>query len=331
LGAVGATEFQKKAAANVGAQSFQPSLHQRIISFIGRQDMDKQQSALEFYSQLGPMTSVGPHAEALRASRGVAKVASTLHGILLHEAWAHRYDQKLTPAQRAQSQLRSAQQMLDAIVEIDSTPLTVARMPDKRAVGVCRHFAVLACALLRAQGTPARARCGFGMYFEPDKGVDHWITEYWNGQRWVSTDFQIDDLQRTELKLDFDPLDLPRGKFLSAGEAWRLCRAGNADPRIFGIFNEGGFWFIGMNLIRDFAALNNMEMLPWDNWGSMPQPEEEISLDRALLFDRLAALTQEPDERFDQIRTLYLQDAGLRVEARVFNGVRKQLEDVAAT
>ncbi|PKA39143.1 transglutaminase-like domain-containing protein [Rhizobium sullae] len=293
--------------------------------------MEGLQNSLDFYSQAGPLTSGGQHAEALGALAGVAEVASALHGILIHDAWAQRYGQELTPARRAQSQLRSTQRMLDAIIEIDAAPLVVTRTPSQRAVGVCRHFAVLACASLRAQGIPARARCGFGMYFEPGKGVDHWITEYWSGRHWVSADFQIDDLQCSELKLDFDPLDLPRGKFLTAGEAWRLCRAHTADPGTFGIFDEGGFWFIAMNLVRDFAALNKMEMLPWDNWGLMPRPDEDISPDRAMLFDHLAMLTEEVDERFDEIRTLYQQDDKLHVPTRVFNGARKQIEDVAST
>ncbi|KAA0687985.1 transglutaminase domain-containing protein [Neorhizobium sp. P12A] len=293
--------------------------------------MNGLQNSLDFYSKAGAMTSGGQHVEALSALAGVAEAARALHGILLHEAWAHRYGQELTPARRAQSHLRSTQRVLDAIIEIHSAPLVVTRTPSQRAVGVCRHFAVLACASLRAQGIPARARCGFGMYFKLGKGVDHWITEYWSGRHWVSADFQIDDLQRSELKLDFDPLDLPRGEFLTAGEAWRLCRAYAADPATFGIFDEGGFWFIATNLLRDFAALNSMEMLPWDNWGLMPRPEEELSPDRAKLFDHLAALAEEADERFDEIRTLYQQDDKLRVPARVFNGVRKQIEDVART
>jgi hypothetical protein len=32
--------------------------------------------------------------------------------------------------------------------------------------GLLIHFALLHCALLRATGTPARARCGFAGYFE---------------------------------------------------------------------------------------------------------------------------------------------------------------------
>lgn len=36
------------------------------------------------------------------------------------------------------------------------------------------------------------------------------------------------------------------------------------------------------------------------------------------------------DEGFDQIRTPCLQDDGLRVPARVFDGGRKDIEDIAA-
>jgi hypothetical protein len=35
------------------------------------------------------------------------------------------------------------------------------------------------------------------------------------------------------------------------------------------------------------------------------------------------------DERFGEVRALYQQDVPPRVPARVFNGVRKQMEDVA--
>ncbi|MET9525897.1 transglutaminase domain-containing protein [Streptomyces coeruleorubidus] len=54
-------------------------------------------------------------------------------------------------------------------------------------MGTCRHFATLACAILRARGVAARARCGFGTYFVEGRGLDHWITEYWHTAeaRWV--------------------------------------------------------------------------------------------------------------------------------------------------
>nr|WP_246722323.1 transglutaminase-like domain-containing protein [Rhizobium laguerreae] len=50
---------------------------------------------------------------------------------------------------------------------IDPAPLDIPRPPERRSIGVCRHFTVLACAALKAQGVPARARCGFGMYSRP--------------------------------------------------------------------------------------------------------------------------------------------------------------------
>jgi hypothetical protein len=30
-----------------------------------------------------------------------------------------------------------------------------------------------------------------------------------------------------------------------------------------------GLWFSAGNLVRDIAALNNRETLPWDFWGAM--------------------------------------------------------------
>jgi hypothetical protein len=44
----------------------------------------------------------------------------------------------------------------------------------KRLVGNCRDFSTMLCAMLRHQGVPARARCGFGAYFLPNHYEDHW-------------------------------------------------------------------------------------------------------------------------------------------------------------
>ena len=92
---------------------------------------------------------------------------------------------------------------------------------------------------------------------------------------------------------------MPRDRFLVAGDAWRLCRDGDADPASFGLssLNEAGYWWIAGNLLRDVAALNNMEMLPWDVWGAMPAPDEAISDEQYALFDRLAGLTRDPRRR----------------------------------
>src|SRR5258708_20109835 len=86
--------------------------------------------------------------------------------------------------------------------------------------------------MLRAQGVAARARCGFGAYFQQGMFIDHWVTEYWNeaGKRWVLVDPQIDTPQRELFKVTFDPLDVPRDQFLVPGAAWQLCPTAKPDP-----------------------------------------------------------------------------------------------------
>ena len=100
-------------------------------------------------------------------------------------------------------------------------------------------------------------------------------------------DAQLDARQCELFKVTFDPLDVPRDQFLVAGDAWRLCRAGKAQPQAFGILDMHGLWFIASNVIRDVAALNNHEMLPWDVWGAMTRNDAELDLP---FIDRLAEL-----------------------------------------
>jgi hypothetical protein len=65
-----------------------------------------------------------------------------------------------------------------------------------------------------------------------------------------------------------------------------------------------GLSFIAGNLMRDVAALNNMEMLPWDVWGAMIRPDEPPQNDQLALFDQLAAVTRAPDITFAELRAL---------------------------
>jgi len=248
----------------------------------------------------------------------------------MHHHWAGAYRVELTPAKAVQQQLRGAAATLDVVLANNPAPLGERRDPADRAVGVCRHFSVVTAAILRAQGVPARARVGFGAYFEPGKFVDHWVVERWSEaeDRWILTDAQLDGLQRQALKIDFDPLDVPRDRFLIAGDAWAQCRAGKADAAKFGIFDMWGLWFIAGNVMRDFAALNNMEMLPWDCWGADPLPQTTLLDEQLSLFDHLAALTLEPDGRFAELRDLYASDASLRVPTEVFNAATQRTEHV---
>ena len=286
---------------------------------------------LDFYTRPAVMTSGGEHARMLDAvPRDLAGMARVVQGLLLHEHWAPAYGVKLSDERRSESHIRPASLMLDRLLAHDGRPLSVARPVDTRLVGVCRHFTVLLVAMLRAQGVPARARCGFGSYFNPGRFEDHWVCEYWNAVdgRWILVDAQVDDVQRAKVKPDFDLLDVPRDRFVIAGDAWARCRAGDADPSAFGIFQMRGLWFIAGNVIRDLAALNNMEMLPWDVWGAMIPPDEPFGDDRLALFDRLSTVTRAPDATFAELRGLYEGDQDLRVPSTVFNKVLNRPEAV---
>jgi hypothetical protein len=251
---------------------------------------------------------------------GPAKLAEVVQGLLMHEHLAPVYGLNLSSAKHAQAHVRSVEAMLEQIAAHDRRPLSEARSPGERQVGVCRHFTLMHVAMLRRQGVPARARCGFGTYFEKGKYVDHWVTEYWNEDRgrWLLVDPQLDARQRELFGIAFDPLDVPRDRFLVAGDAWALCRAGKADAKSFGILHMWGLWFIAGNVVRDFAALNKREMLPWDGWGAMAGSDAELDL---AFLDRIAALTRAPDAHFDELCALYHSDRRLGVPAVVFNHV----------
>ena len=285
------------------------------------------------YTEAATMTSPGSHAAAFAdLPAGVTALAEVAHGLIVHEHMTGAYGFELAAERRATVHIRPVASMLSRILAEDSRPLAVAREPARRFAGDCRHFTVLTVAMLRAQGIPARARCGFGGYFGTGWFEDHWVCEYWNSAagRWVLADTQIDDVQRKMFGLAFNVLDTSRDDFLVAGDAWARCRAGEADPARFGLsfMNEGGYWWIAANLIRDVAALNNMEMLPWDVWGAMPRPGEPIDDERMELFDQLAAFTRDPGAPAGELAARYQADPRLTVPATVFNAVLRRDDTV---
>ena len=256
----------------------------------------------------------------------VGGLAQVVQGLMVHEHIAPAYGLTLSPEQHAQAHLRSVEKILEIIAAQDRKPLPVARPAGERVVGVCRHFTLLHVAMLRAQGVAARARCGFGAYFVERMFIDHWVTEYWNEaqKRWVLVDAQLDGRQRELFKIGFDPLDVPRDQFLVAGQAWELCRAGKADPDSFAILDMHGRWLIAGNVIRDVAALNNHEMLPWDVWGAMARNDAELDLP---LIDRLAELSHAPDEHPAELQAAY-EDRRIAVPGTVFNAVLNRPDPV---
>jgi hypothetical protein len=289
-------------------------------------------ATLPFYSGPAVMTSAGRFAALFEPlPSDIAGLAAVAHGLIVHEHMAQGYGLTLSDADRDTVHLRPVERLLERIVARDHRPLNVAREPAGRVAGNCRQFAVLAVAMLRAQGIPARARCGFGGYFGTSLFEDHWVCEYWNAeqQRWILADTQIDEVQRGWFPIDFDVTDVPRDRFVVAGQAWVECRSGRADPDNYGLTftHESGDWWIAANLMRDAAALTNIELLPWDCWGVMPTPGDPIGAADLALFDQLAALTQAPDESFAELQEL-TRDDRLRVPPKVRSAARQRDEAI---
>lgn len=257
----------------------------------------------------------------------VGGLARVLQGLLIHEHMPDFYGVTLSDRQRGEPHVRGAEQVLERIAVHDPRPLVHSRPAGERFACCCRHYTLMLVAMLRNKGVAARARCGFGAYFVKDMFIDHWVTEYFDQarQRWVLVDCQIDAQQRAKFGIDFDTLDVPREKFLVAGDAWKLCRDGRASPQAFGVLDMFGLWFIASNVIRDVAALNNREMLPWDVWGGMTLVDAEIDL---AFIDRLAGFTREPDKHLDELRAVY-SDPRIAVPPTVFNAVLNRPEAVS--
>jgi Transglutaminase-like superfamily len=247
------------------------------------------------YSRPGPLTNLASISEeALSPASGApADSYRFVHHLVIQPEDAKGIP--LPDSRFAENQLRPAAALLDRLLTMDPSPLDAWRPPERRVVGTCRHFAVLSCALLRHRGIPARARCGFATYFQPGQGLDHWITEYWHDQdqRWVRVDSEI--IGQDVLS---EPEDLRPGQFLTGGEAWQAYRDGHIDAAQFGVYGTSNFGpgEIRGNAIRDLAALNKVEMLPWDEWGRMDASYKgETGADYDQLIDQVAVACASDD------------------------------------
>jgi len=289
----------------------------------------------DYYKGTGPMTALAGNAKQFRnLPKDIPALCEIIQGVLIHRDIApFLYQVILSEEQREDGHLRPIEGMLARIHALDARPLTIAREPAKRLPSVCRHFSLMLCSILRENDVAARARCGFGAYFNPGKFEDHWVCEYWNARqaRWILVDAQMDSVQRKAFKLDFDPLDVPRDRFITASDAWQKCRSGYAEASRFGLthINESGLWFIAGNVLRDLASLNRMEMLPWDVWGLMEMGDDRLTDEKKALLDRVAALTLAGDEAFSKIRKIYESDDRLKVPPIVFNALRNRPETIA--
>ncbi|MFF6912029.1 transglutaminase domain-containing protein [Streptomyces sp. NPDC012466] len=226
------------------------------------------------------------------------RLAAMVRGLVVHRGEGGLFGYTV-PEERLHhdAESRYVTEILRILRERGDTPLTERRAPAARFVGTCRDFSLLLCSLLRATGTPARVRCGFATYFADGWYEDHWVTEYRapDGVPRLA-DAQVHD----GYGVPFDPMDVPRDAFLVAGDVWRACRQGRVDPETCGVSSVEelrGLWFVRGNVLRDLAALNGVELLPWDGWGPGLRKGAPLTDDDLAAADAVAAARSEDDRR----------------------------------
>jgi Transglutaminase-like superfamily len=290
--------------------------------------MDRE--SLDFYSTPGRFTDVRGCGFS---STDVREVVDVVQGLLVYDVVAQPfYGVDLTSQQAETIHERDSAAMLAVARAVDGRRIVETRPAATRVGARCHAFSRMTVAFLRAAGVPARARCGFGAYFRAGWLEDHWVAECWDepDRRWRMVDAQLDATWREKIGFTGDPMSITGEQFVTAGHAWQAWRRGDLDAGTCGLVSigeHGPDWIAG-NLRLDLASLNKVEMLPWDVWGAGWEPGAEPTPEQLELFDSVAALTVDPDVRFDELRTRYETDDSLRMDGAVFNVLRGVIEAV---
>ena len=273
-----------------------------------------------YYAAPGPFTRLDS-VDAASLPDDVPSLVKIVQGVLIHRGWLKAYNVEVREERLPEEGLHAVEAILARARMLRDAPIIEARAPADRVLANCRDFSTMLSAFLKLKGVPARARCGFARYFEPGKYVDHWVCEYRDERdgRWRMVDAQLDALQCGIIKPDFDPLDVPERAFWAGGKAWQACRAGEADPELFGIMHMWGLWYVSGNLSLDVASLNGVEMLPWD--AGIIAKQLAGMADPPPLFDRMASLSLRASEDGRDVREFYAATPEVRISEQTLRSI----------
>ncbi|MFB6724342.1 transglutaminase-like domain-containing protein [Kribbella sp. NPDC056345] len=240
------------------------------------------------YTQQTPYSDPGEYAHLFDAlPDDIPAIGAVVRNLLIHYRGGGI---EFTGDRLAEIDHRWVSSILATDQRRNGTALAVPREPFDRVVGCCRDYTLLFASALRHKGIPVRSRIGFAVYFAEDFNHDHVVAEYWNGDRWVMLDAQLDPADHHLL----NTLDLPSGPFVSAAEVWREARAGRIDPNLYGAVPGpgtglalNGLWFIRTYVHYQLAHLMGDELLLWESWGTLAPTYTEAD---AAETDELAAL-----------------------------------------
>ncbi len=183
------------------------------------------------------------------------------------------------------------------------------RKVENKLILTCRFVAVLMASILKSKNVPCRVRSGNAPYFNMGKfgklSADHWINQYWNSEqkRWVTID--VDG--SWSLNENFNPYDIPEGRFDFPADAWLNIRNGKDDPNRFcNAKPERGMIVVLWSLFYDFHCLMNSEII----YVHTPEPGtykkfNKLSKNELKEIDNLALLMQRPDDNFFKLQKIY--------------------------
>jgi hypothetical protein len=278
---------------------------------------------IEPYRTHSPWSDPGRWASLLAEIPPVPEVVvRVVSGLLLHPFLAPMRNVEVPAAALDDKEVRSVEAILDRLQARDGSALAVSRAPRDRFFCVCCGYARLATAVLRAHAVPARVRVGFAAYFTPGFLEDHWVCEYWDDGQWRLLDAELDEVAVGNFGVTFAPSDVPRDQFIDASSAWCRLRAGELDPAKIGLsaFGLAGAWFVAQSVLRDVAALNKEEMLPWETWSAGREfgPGRDIPRQWAEELDKVAGLLRgTPDA--DLAQRVYRENRWLKVTPTVLS------------
>ncbi|MEU8656785.1 transglutaminase-like domain-containing protein [Actinoplanes philippinensis] len=217
------------------------------------------------YTRQTRFSDPGRHSGRLGVLPGdVAGIGAAVRNLVVHYR-ASGLD--FPPARLAEIDSRWVETMLDALPP--GAPLDEPRPADQRIVGCCRDFTLLTVAALRQRGVPARSRVGFASYLVDGFHLDHVVTEYHDGDRWIATDTQLDPADG--FPVDVADVPLGPGGLRTAAQCWIAFRRGEIDPERYGV-GPGvpirGPLMIRKYVLTELAHRCGDETLLWDFWGA---------------------------------------------------------------
>lgn len=213
--------------------------------------------------------------------------------------------------------LTTVSAMLTELYRRDDKGFINNREPRDKLVLTCRFVAIMMASILKSKGIPCRVRSGNAPYFDMwelgDVSTDHWINQYWHEKekRWITID--VDG--SLSLNDNFDPYDMPDGKFDFPADAWLNVRAGKVDAQHF--FNakpERGLIVVLWSLFYDFHCLMGDEII-YIHQPIFGRYEKFEKLTDAELekIDNLAKIMRKPDDNFNELVRVWETEKDFRL------------------